>query len=140
MSIAAVAPGLFAANANGQGVAAALALRVKTDGTQSYEPVAQWDAARRQYVALPIELGPPGEQVYLVLFGTGLRFRTSQSAVSLTVGGSAVPVLFAGPQCDDVGLDQVNAALPRNLTGRGEVDVVLVAEGQSSNAVSINVR
>src|SRR5262249_7416818 len=38
-----VAPGLFSANANGEGVAAAVALRVKPDGTQSYESVARFD-------------------------------------------------------------------------------------------------
>lgn len=39
-NIAAVAPGLFAANGNGQGVAAAVVLRVRADGTQTFEPVA----------------------------------------------------------------------------------------------------
>ena len=38
--ITTVAPGLFSANSSGQGVAAAVALRVKADGAQSYEPVA----------------------------------------------------------------------------------------------------
>ncbi|MBK9316826.1 MAG: hypothetical protein IPM55_21655 [Acidobacteria bacterium] len=38
--------GLFAANANGQGVAAAVAWRVKADGSQSYEPVSRYDQAQ----------------------------------------------------------------------------------------------
>src|SRR5262249_23156222 len=38
-----VAPGLFAANANGSGVAAAVALRVKADGTRAFEPIARYD-------------------------------------------------------------------------------------------------
>jgi uncharacterized protein (TIGR03437 family) len=140
MTIANVAPGVFAANSTGQGVAAAVALRVKADGTQIYEPVAQWDTARQQYVPLPIDLGPQGEQVYLILFGTGLRFSSGVSAVRVTIGGSAVPVLFAGPQGGNVGLDQINVGLPRSLARRGEVDVILTAEGQPSNTVGINVR
>jgi uncharacterized protein (TIGR03437 family) len=140
ISIVAVAPGLFAANSNGQGVAAAVALRVKADGAQIYEPVAQWDVGRQQYVSLPIDLGPQGEQVYLILFGTGLRFLSSLSAASLTIGGSAVQVLFAGPQGDNVGLDQINVELPRSLAGRGEVDVILTADQQTSNAVKVSFR
>lgn len=66
-----VAPSLFAANGNGQGVAAALALRVKADGSRTYEEVVQRDAAQKKFVALPIDLGPQSDQVYLVLFGTG---------------------------------------------------------------------
>jgi len=37
-----VAPSLFTADASGQGVAA-IALLVKADGSQSYEPIAQFD-------------------------------------------------------------------------------------------------
>ena len=74
--IKSVTPGLFAANANGHGVAAALALRVHTDGSRSYEPIAQFDAAKNEFIARPLDLGPESEHVYLVLFGTG--YSTSQ--------------------------------------------------------------
>ena len=40
VKIAPVAPGLFTANSSGQGVAAGVALRVKADGSQIYEPIA----------------------------------------------------------------------------------------------------
>ncbi|MGH9936848.1 MAG: hypothetical protein ACREAM_11420, partial [Blastocatellia bacterium] len=56
VNIAPVAPGLFAANANGQGVAAATALRVKADGARIFEPVAVFDQARNQFVPTPIDL------------------------------------------------------------------------------------
>jgi hypothetical protein len=46
--VAPVAPGLFAANANGRGVAAALALRVRADGSQQFEPIARFDPARKR--------------------------------------------------------------------------------------------
>jgi len=41
-------PGLFTANVSGQGVAAAVALRVKAGGSQVFEPVARFDAAPQQ--------------------------------------------------------------------------------------------
>jgi uncharacterized protein (TIGR03437 family) len=136
----AVAPGLFTANGNGQGVAAALALRVKADGSQSYEPVAQFDAAQNKFIARPLDLGPATDQVYLVLFGTGIRQRSSLSAVIATIGGAYAEVSFAGASPDFVGLDQINVRVPRSLAGRGEIDVLLTVEAQMANAVRVNIR
>jgi uncharacterized protein (TIGR03437 family) len=141
IQIAPVAPGLFAANANGKGPAAAVALRMKADGTQVYEPVVQFDAVQQRFVSVPIDLGPATEQVYLILFGTGLRFRSSLMSVTATLGGTSMLVPFAGPQGDFVGLDQVNVGpLPRSLAGRGEVDVALTVDGEVANIVKINIR
>jgi uncharacterized protein (TIGR03437 family) len=138
--IANVTPGIFSANANGQGVPAAVVLRVKADGAQSYEPLSRFDAATGQVVPVPIDLGGENDQVFLVLFATGVRYRSSLSTVTITVGGINVPALFAGPQGDFSGLDQVNLRLPRTLIGRGDVDVVLTVDGQVSNTVRINVK
>lgn len=85
LEITNLAPGLFIANANGQGVASAVALRVKGDGTQSYEPVAQYQ--NNQFVCQPIDLGPESDQVFLVLYGTGLRYRQNLLVVVTTMGG-----------------------------------------------------
>lgn len=137
--IAMAAPSLFAANANGQGVASAVALRVKANGSQSYEPVSVFDQAQNKFVSRPISLGASNEQVYLVLFGTGIRNRSALSNVKVKIGGVDVSVEYAGPQGGFVGLDQVNLRLPRSLAGRGEVDVVLTVDGKQSNVVKINV-
>src|SRR5262245_33892451 len=48
-----VAPDLFAANTNGQGVAAAAVFRLKADGSQSYEPVAQFNQAANRFDPVP---------------------------------------------------------------------------------------
>lgn len=135
-----VAPGLFTANANGQGVPAAVLLRVRTNGAQSLEQVARFDAATGRFVPAPIALGPPGEQVFLVLFGTGWRYRSALTAVTVRCGGVVSEVFFAGAQGDLVGMDQLNLQLPRELAGRGEVDVVLTVEGQLANTVRIAVQ
>lgn len=134
-----VAPGLFAANANGQGVAAAIALRIKEDGAQSFEPVAQLNDEGR-LVAVPIELGPETDQVFLILFGTGLRQRTTLDNIAVRIGGVEVVALYAGAQGSFVGQDQVNLPLPRSLAGRGEVLVTMTVDGVLANAVSITVR
>jgi uncharacterized protein (TIGR03437 family) len=140
VTIAPVAPGVFAANANGQGVAAAVVLRVRADGSQSFEPVARFDTAQNRFVAVPIDLGPASDQVFLILFGTGWRFRSSLAAVTTRIGDVNSEVLFASAPGGFVGLDQLNARLSRNLAGRGEVDVVLTVDGRTANAVKIQVR
>jgi uncharacterized protein (TIGR03437 family) len=137
VQIAAVAPGLFTANADGRGVPAALVLRVRSDGIQLYEPLAQLDAASHRFVPLPIDFGFASDQLFLVLYGTGLRGRTALANVTARIGGVSAPVLYAGPQNDLVGVDQINVGLPRELRGRGEVDVQLTVDSQAVNVVRI---
>jgi uncharacterized protein (TIGR03437 family) len=129
VEIASVAPGLFSASGTGQGLAAANALRVKADGSQTYEPVTQ-----------PIDLGPETDQVYLILYGTGIRNRSSVGTVKVRIGGTDATVAYAGSQPEYAGLDQINVLLPRALRGRGEVEVALTADGKSANVVRVSVR
>ncbi|MGH9845778.1 MAG: kelch repeat-containing protein, partial [Blastocatellia bacterium] len=140
IEIVSVAPGLFAANANGQGVAAAVALRIRASGAQSFEPVARFDTAQNRFVAAPIDLGPDSDQVFLVLYGTGIKFRSARSAVGCVIGGVGSEVLFADAAPGLVGLDQVNVRLPRSLAGRGEVDVALSVDGKAANTVRVSIR
>gem|GEM_PF-1178345 len=132
-------PGIFTANGTGDGVAAAVVLRVKSDGSSNYEPVARFDAGQNKYVTAPIDLGSPSDQVYLIMFGTGLRNRSSTEAVKARIGGIDVPVSYAGPQGDYAGLDQVNIPLVRALSGRGEVNVELSADGYPANIVQVSL-
>ena len=140
INIAAVAPGLFSAASSGQGVAAAVVLRVKADGAQSYESAARYDAAQNRFVALPIDLGEEGDQVFLILFGTGFRHQRDLAAVTVKLGDVETGALFAGPQDGFAGLDQLNLRIPRSLAGRGEVDVMLNVDGHEANRVKIHVK
>jgi len=136
-----VAPGLMSANGNGQGVAAAVAVRVRANGAQSFEPVARFDAAQGRFVPIPIDLGPASEQVYLILYGTGFRFRNNLADTAVRVGGVGVTTLFAGAAPGFVGLDQINLGpIPRSLIGRGEVEINVTVEGKAANAVRISIR
>jgi uncharacterized protein (TIGR03437 family) len=139
MLVEPVAPGLFAANSNGQGVAAAVALRIR-NGLQTFEPVFRFDSGQNQFVPVQVDLGPAGDQVFLVLFCTGVRFRSSLSAVGFNVGGIGGTPTFAGAQGNLVGVDQVNVPLSRNLIGHGLVNVFLTVDGRMSNTVTANIR
>lgn len=137
--IATVAPSLFTANASGQGVPAATLLRVRPNGQLAYEPVAVFDSAQNKFVPRPLTLGPASEQDFLILFGTGVRNHSPLANIIATLGGESASVLYAGPQGDFVGLDQINVALPRSLAGRGELDLQLAVDQQSTNAVRIRI-
>jgi uncharacterized protein (TIGR03437 family) len=143
LSIANTAPGLFTANANGQGVPAGVVLRVRGT-TQLYENLLRYDAATQRFVSAPIDLGPATETVVLVLFGTGMRHRTALDKVTVRIGTEpnavSAPVLYAGPAPGFIGLDQLNVTLPRTLLGRGAVNLQLTVDGKTANVVQINVK
>jgi len=138
--ITSVAPGLFTADGSGKGVAAGVVLRVKTNGAQSYEPIVEYHPTLQRMMARPIDLGPPGDQVYLVLSGTGIRHRSSLSGVHGMLAGMTALVGYAGPQNGFAGMDQLNMLVPRDLIGRGEIDVEVWVDGQQANIVKINVK
>ncbi len=132
------APGLFSANSSGQGIAAAVALRISANGSQQYESVAQFDSSQSAFVARPIELGT--DDVFLILYGTGLRHHGGLTTVIARIGGAASEVLFAGGLEGFAGLDQVNVRIPRGLAGRGEVEIEIETEGKLANKVKVNIR
>ncbi len=135
-----VSPGIFTANASGQGVPAAIVQRVRADGSQTFEPVAQFDSAQNRFVPLPIDLGAATDQLFLIGFGSGFRYRSSLSTVIGAIGGTSAQVLYAGEQGFFTGLDQTNIAIPRSLAGRGDVDLAFTVDGKSANTVSLNFK
>jgi uncharacterized protein (TIGR03437 family) len=88
---------------------------------------------------VPIALGVD-TPIYLSLYGTGIRNRSALANVTCTIGGISVPVPYAGPQLQYAGVDQVNVALTLNLRNLGEADVIVTMDGQTSNAVRVNVQ
>jgi uncharacterized protein (TIGR03437 family) len=56
------------------------------------------------------------------------------------IGSQSVGAIYAGPQGQFPGLDQVNVGLPLALRGAGVVDVTVTADGVTSNAVKISVQ
>ncbi len=135
-----VAPSLFSADASGTGLAAANLIRVRPDGTQVVEPVGAFDSQSSRFLPIPIDLSRSGEQVFLVLYGTGFRGRSAPGGVTCRVGGTAAVVTFAGAQGVFVGLDQANVLLPGSLAGSGNTEIILTVDGQSANPVRITIR
>ena len=135
-----VAPSLFAANSNGREVPAGFALRVTAAGAQLNEPISRFDSAQNKFVPVPIDLGAATDQMFLVLYGGGFRFRSSLTNVAATIGGTPVSVQYAGPQGDFVGLDQLNLLLPRTLIGKGEADLVVTVDGKVANTMRVNIK
>jgi uncharacterized protein (TIGR03437 family) len=134
-----VAPGFFTADASGRGLPAGVLLRVRNT-VLTYEPIARFDSSRNRWVSIPIDFGPETDELYLLLFGTGFRGRTSLSAVTAQLGGVASQVVFAGAQGNFAGLDQLNLLLPRTLAGRGAVEALIRFDNRGANAVQLEFK
>jgi len=117
--LAAVAPAIFTADGSGRGNPAALVQR-GSEFTLASEPVVVT------------------AETYLHLYGTGIR--GGRQAVVVRIGGVEAPLLYAGPQPEFPGLDQVNVRIPQLLAGRGAVTVELTVFGVAANPVVLVLR
>lgn len=135
LKVEAFAPGIFSAAANGTGVAAGVVQRVRNDNSTYEAMVVRDQTLPEGWRSLPIDLDPPTDSVYLLLFGTGLRGRSEPLNASVNIGGMTLPVEFVGAQSEFSGLDQINIRLPQTLKGKGEVDVIVTIDGQILNTV-----
>ena len=138
------AVGVFSARSTGQGVAAA---QTTTDGTTLV------NVFNPDFTERPIDAGTKDKPTALVLYVTGIRYTPSQNptsgnvadAVTVKIQGVTAKVLYAGLAKDFAGLDQVNVIIPPELsgintdTGCNNVQVVVTANGRSSNPVTIKI-
>jgi len=82
----------------------------------------------------------PDQLVYVSIYATGIRHRSTLTAPGATIGGEPVPVLYAGAQSETAGFDQINLGpLPPVLRGRGDVELVITVDGQEANRVRITL-
>ncbi|MCI0663509.1 MAG: hypothetical protein L0220_20800, partial [Acidobacteria bacterium] len=139
-SIGVTAPGLFSADLSGQGLAAALVLRIRADGSRTYEPVALFDFEQNRFVPVPIDVSNEAEQVFLLLSGTGIRNHNGLANLRAKVGSENAEVTFAGSQGILPGVDQVDMRLLPTLRGRGEVSVELSVDGRAANIVRVKFK
>lgn len=139
LHVTTVAPAIFTANADGSGAPAGVAFRLR-GSQQTYEVIVRLDAGQMKLVPSPIDLGGTNDTVFLVVFGSGIRGRSSLSEVKVTIGGEPAEVTFAGPVPVFVALDQLNIRIPRSLAGRGEVKVVITIDGRVANSFIINIQ
>lgn len=137
LTIQLVSPALFSANGDGKGVAAAYVVHVGADGVQSIQLAFTCGNTPGSCSPVPVDLGEPPDQNFLVLYGSGIR---NASKVSVLLEGNTSNVVFFGPQAQFVGLDQVNVQIPSALAGKGDVHIALTADGQGANELLIEVK
>jgi uncharacterized protein (TIGR03437 family) len=137
---------MFTANASGTGVPAGLVLRVKATGQQTYEPLARFDTGLKQFTTAPIAR-PSGEQLYLILFGTGLKQVPNTDGnsanggaenVQATVGGVPAQVIYAGTAPGFAGLEQLNIRIPDNAPANPNASVTIKVRDQLNNLKQAN--
>ena len=137
IEIAPISPGIFTANANGFGVPAALVVRTDPAGVQTVIPVFTCGAVTGSCSPAPLDISGPA-RFDLILFGTGIRGRSSLSGVLVRIGPNRFfGAQYAGPQGTFAGLDQVNVRLLPVLAGSGETDLEVVFDGQVSNRTRV---
>ena len=136
INIAGSAAGIFTANMTGQGPYAGQVIYAHADGSQTVANAAVFNSGSNTFTPNPINLGGAGDQVYLVLYGTGIRHA---GTVTATVNGVSVPVVYFGAQGSYPGMDQINLGpLPASLVGAGPVNLVITVDGQSANTVAVS--
>ncbi|MFN6202624.1 MAG: metallophosphoesterase [Acidobacteriota bacterium] len=134
-----ISPAIFTADSSGSGYPAATLLRYRGSDLVGVEPVFDYDPVGKRFIGHPIDPGPAGEAIFLVIYGTGFRNHGGLGSVGVRIGGIDAQVVYAGAQGDYVGLDQLNVRIPRELAGRGEVDLVLNVGGLPANPVRIRM-
>ncbi len=139
LRVGAVAPGIFTGNANGSGASVGFAIHV-VGAQQTREGLFAINGTTNLAEARLINFNPASESLFLELYGTGLRNRTSQANVSCEIGGVTIPVEYASEAPGFIGLDQINIRVPNSLDNRGEVDLVIIADGKRSQIVRVNIQ
>jgi len=86
----------------------------------------------------------PGDTVEL--YATGLGLTTPMNGLdyavqqpTVTVGGMACPVTFAGAAPGYVGLDQINCTIPAGLASNESAPVVITSGGRTSNTATLAI-
>jgi uncharacterized protein (TIGR03437 family) len=153
IEVAPVAPAFFTANQNGAGVPAGYVTRVAA-GTfqQTNQVIATYNGS--SYT--PATVARNGDSLYLILFGTGVRYAPNSNAandipqaggspllnvsesVEVTIGGVVAQVAYAGVQGAYIGLDQLNILIPANAVASPTTPVIIKVRNANNNMVTAN--
>ncbi len=143
----ATVPGMFTVNSSG--LAAATGTHVQGPYQSSFN--LSYVDSNGNVQPLPINMGAKGDGIFLALYGTGFRSRTSLNGVAVTLIPSALqqsigaysptytPALYAGPQNEYPGLDQLNIQIPQSLAGAGQLTIQIVVDGVAANPIYVIV-
>ncbi len=132
-----VAPGLFSAAGSAVGPPSGLLVRISSTATAPATLAvyngSQWNPAT-------VSFGASGDLLYLLLYGTGIRNRSSLAAVSALIGSTAVPVILADADPSNPGIDDITIGpLPLSLASAGAAQVQIQVDGASSNKLTVQL-
>lgn len=153
IDVSPTSPAFFTASQNGSGVPAGYITRVAAGSfQQTNEQIANYSGG----TVTPITIDRRGDDIYLILFGTGLRYapNTNQAndialvgggtlanvaeSVEVTIGGKLARVDFAGAQGGFYGLDQVNVQIPADAVASPTTPVIIKVRDANGNLITAN--
>ena len=134
--VQAVSPGLFSAADTGGGLADGQALTVDfTSVSVLVSDLAYFNPHDGSYRSVPVNPAADGVVLFLKLRGTGLR---AASEINLTIDGVSVPIVGGVGHGAPSGVDELYVGpLPVHLMNSELADVVVTADGFSSNTVQV---
>jgi uncharacterized protein (TIGR03437 family) len=123
--VAAASPAIFTQDSSGAGPASALKASDQSLITASN----------------PLQAG---DTVELYATGLGLTMTNNDLQVALqqptvTIGGIACPVTFAGAAPNYIGLDQINCTIPAGIAASATSPVVIMSGSQTSNTATLAI-
>jgi uncharacterized protein (TIGR03437 family) len=140
--VQALAPALFTANGDGEGVVAANAYRtVIPTGVATPTDVFQCGTTPGSCVAVPIDVGLDAP-VTVTAYATGVLGSSDTAAVTVTIGSTVLPVSVTSMDSSGplAGINLVTFGLPLGLRGSGTVDIFLTVDGMPSNHAQIDIQ
>jgi uncharacterized protein (TIGR03437 family) len=85
-----------------------------------------------------LDFGSPNDELYLSLYGTGFA-NSSAGQVTVTLAAESTPILFAGPQGEVAGLDQVNIPISQSLSAQPFLDLQPIVTSPGGYPVKSNL-
>ena len=136
--VAQAQPAVFTKNQAGSGEG--IVVGARPDGTPFLVAPAAPAAAGDVLIIYCSGLGPVNPAVAAGSATPPSPLSETTSPVTVTVGGKAATVQFAGLTPTAVGLYQVNALVPEGVTPGAAVELILSAAGRSSQPVTVAIR
>lgn len=130
--VAQSSPGIFRVDVGGGQFAPAGYGTLVSGANQQPRPI--YNCPAGQTCALEVlNMGGASDQLFLSLYGTGLRLLAMQS-LTITANGITLPVEYLGAHSYFVGLDQINVRVPPSLRNAGVVPLELRVGGVTVGA------
>lgn len=130
---------LFTADSFGFGAPAGHYVRVRASGIQERGPLYDCPVqGTGPCDPAPAPVGGEDEELYLELFGTGFSDSGEEGELAVFLDGKPVEVIYAGPQSQFAGLDQLNVKVPVDVRKGEPLDLYLWVRNGSQLWIASN--